>query len=256
MRPSFWKHVGAAALVSSGLVSWSSWAPATRGDEPGRFGRLFRLGSGGPGATPETTPRPPSSAPRLAPITPSAPPATPAVGPSLGMTGGTGPRLIPQPRVNRPATEADPLLTRVAIGRSDDGHQFGMFLQVFADGTVLDTEGVHSAGPEALRPLAAAIQAAEASRLRGHCGGPPTDFIEQVHVVVYDRALGRLRANAFSFSGNLQGCDPAVRQLQAAIDAFQAKLGGPASVSSSATPPAGPSPSAVDAAPIRLSPLR
>src|SRR5205823_3436845 len=125
---------------------------------------------------------------------------------------------------------------------------------VFADGTVLDSEGVHRAGPEALRPLVEAIQAAEASRLRGHCGGPPTDFVEQVHVVVYDRVLGRLRANAFSYSGNPQGCDPSVRQLQAAIEAFQARLGGPKAAS--ASPAASPSPVADDPTPIRLSPAR
>jgi hypothetical protein len=251
MRPSLWKHVGAAVLVAGGLVSWGPWVRATRGEEPGRLGRLFRLGSGAPGASAETT-RPTTPAPGPAPSTPATPPA----GPSMAVPEGAGPRLIPQLRVSRPVTEADPLLTRVAIARSDDGNQFGMFLQVFADGTVLDTEGVHRAGPEALRPLAEAIQATEANRLRGHCGGPPTDFIEQVHVVVYDRALGRLRANAFSFSGNLQGCDPAVRQLQAAIDAFQAKLAGPSPASSSAAPPAGTSASAIDAGPIRLTPIR
>ena len=40
-------------------------------------------------------------------------------------------------------TNADPVLTRFALGRSNDGSQFGMALQVFADGTVIDSEGVH-----------------------------------------------------------------------------------------------------------------
>lgn len=258
MRPELRKQVGAAALIAAGLVSSDAWLQATRGEEPGRLGRLFRLGSAGP-ATPAatTTPRPATSSPVLSPYATPAAPAGSTAGTSATSPGGAGARLIPQPRVNRPVTEADPLLTRVAIGRSDDGNQFGMFLQVFADGTVLDSEGVHHVSPEALRPLAEAIQATEALRLRGHCGGPPTDFIEQVHVVVYDRALGRLRANAFSCSGNLQGCDPAVRQLQAAIEAFQVKLGGSSTApTTSSSPPAGTSPIAIDRAPIPLTPIR
>jgi hypothetical protein len=256
MHPKLWKHVGAAALVASGLVVSGAWLGAARGDEPGRLGRLFRLGSGGA----STTTSPPAS--RTAAHSSSPAPYTAAKPPALSNPGatttgaGSGSRLIPQPRVNRPVTEAEPLLTRVTIGRSDDGHQFGMFLHVFADGTVLDSEGVHRASPEALRPLVEAIQATELSRPRGHCGGPPTDFIEQVHVVVYDRALGRLRATAFSYSGNPQGCDATVQQLQAAIEAFQAKLGGPtAATSASSASPAGPSPVSLDPSPIRLTPV-
>ena len=121
--------------------------------------------------------------------------------------------------MSRPATEADPLVTRISLGRSDDGSQFGMFLQVFADGTVLDSEGSTTSAPDALRPLVEAIQSGDLARLKGHCGAPPTDFIEQVHVVVYERSLGRLRANSFSYSGNPQGCDHAVRHLHATLDA-------------------------------------
>ena len=75
-----------------------------------------------------------------------------------------------------------------------------------------------------LKPLVEALQSGDLYRLKGHCGGPSTDFIEQVHVVVYERSLGRLRANAFSYSGNPQGCDHAVRHLQTTLDALQAKL--------------------------------
>ena len=52
---------------------------------------------------------------------------------------------------SRPLTEADPVVTRVALGRSNDGTQFGMFLQIYADGTVIDSEGVHHLGREAIR---------------------------------------------------------------------------------------------------------
>src|SRR5207248_1360454 len=127
---------------------------------------LFRFGS---------TPRNPSARPApAAPRTPANPVAAPETGAAVG------PRLIPQPRVSRPVTQADPILTRVALGRSDDGKSFGMFLQVFADGTVIDTEGVHRVGADALRPLLQALQAGDFSRPRGHCGGSPTDFVEQV----------------------------------------------------------------------------
>ncbi len=157
--------------------------------------------------------------------------------PSSGTSSGQ-PRIIPQPRVSRAVTEADPILTRVSLGRSDDGRQFGMFLQVFADGTVIDTEGVHRVGGDTLHPLLEALRAADVGRLRGHCGGPPTDFVEQVHLVVFDRSRGRLQANHFSYSGNPQGCDPAIRNLQAAIDALQMKITTPSPVpSATSTPP-------------------
>lgn len=147
-----------------------------------------------------------------------------------------GPRLVPQPRVNRAITEADPILTRISIGRSDDGQRFGMFLQVFADGTVLDSEGIHRVGPDALRPLVEALRNADVGRIKGHCGGPPTDFVEQVHLTVYDQSRGRLQANHFTYSGNPAGCDPSIRMLQDAIDAFQARLLGVPPTALSPTP--------------------
>jgi hypothetical protein len=150
------------------------------------------------------------------------------------------PRIIPQPRVTRPLTEADPIVTRVALGRSSDGNQFGMFLQVFADGTVLDSEGEHHVGRDALRPILEVLQSGELYRVKGHCGSPATDFIEQVHLIVYERGLGRLRASTFSYSGNPQNCDHAVRHLHAALDALQARISRPAS----STPTPGPAPTA------------
>ena len=134
--------------------------------------------------------------------------------------------IRPQPRVSRAATEADPILTRVALGRADDGNQFGMLLQVYADGTVIDGEGIHRLGPEAIRPLMLLLENGDLSRVGGHCGGPPTDFVEQIFVVVYERRLGTLRANSFSYSGNTSGCDPSVRQLHTVIEQLQARLSG------------------------------
>ncbi len=162
-------------------------------------------------------------------------PSTPMAPPTTG-----GSRLVPQPRNARAVTQAPPLLTRVALGRSDDGHQFGMFLQVYADGTIIDTEGVHKVGGDALRPLVEALRAAELNRPRPFCGGPATDFIEQVHLVVYDQARGRLTATPVSFSGNMTGCDAGLRNLQAAIDALQAKISGAPTVGTAAVSPATP----------------
>src|SRR5439155_10944360 len=123
-----------------------------------------------------------------------------------------------------------------ALGRSDDGTQFGMFLQVYADGTVIDSEGVHHVGREGIKGVLASLEQNELYRIRGHCGAPATDFIEQVHMVLYERSLGRLRANAFSFSGNKQGCDPAVRHLQSALYTLQSRLTRPRPLTPRAMP--------------------
>jgi hypothetical protein len=142
------------------------------------------------------------------------------------MAGPTAPgqRLAPQPRVSSAITTADPVLTRFALGRSNDGSQFGMFLQVFADGTVVDSDGVHHLRPADLRPIMDAVQSGELYRLKGHCGTPATDFIEYVHIVVYEHRLGRLMAHSFSYSGNPQGCDHAIRRIHTALENLQAKL--------------------------------
>ena len=121
-------------------------------------------------------------------------------------------------------TTADPVLTRFALGRSNDGSQFGMFLQVFADGTVIDSEGVHHLRAADLRPIVETVQSGELYRVRGHCGAPSTDFIEYVHVVIYERRLGRLNAHSFSYSGNSQGCDQSIRHLHTILENLQAKL--------------------------------
>jgi hypothetical protein len=222
-------------LVAPFFITLTLGSMPGMGDEPGRLGRLFRFG-GNPTSSSMTEPRPsravpPASGDSTLPalITPGSvfEPGQPTAGnPVLGSGAATGtatPRLIPHSRVSRAVTDADPIVTRVTLGRSDDGTQFGMFLQVFADGTVIDSEGVHQVSQDGIKPVTEALESSELFRGRGHCGSPPTDFIEQVHVVVYERSFGRLRANSFSFSGNPQGCDHAVRRLQAALDAVQLK---------------------------------
>jgi hypothetical protein len=228
MRPGTRKIVG-ITLVASGVLTLGALGRPSRGDEPGRLGRLFRFGSSSTSSSPSPV-DPPSTFGASTTTTPnvlppfSAPPSSTA---SPTNDSPAPPRLVPQPRNSRPATEADPLLTRISIGRGDNGTRFGMFLQIYTDGTVLDSEGVHHVHRDALKPLIDAINASDAYRRRGHCGAPATDFIEQVYVTVFERNFGRLRANSFSYSGNIQGCDHTIKHLQDAIDAIQNKIAGP-----------------------------
>jgi hypothetical protein len=250
-----------ATLAAMGLVLLGVGAAALAGDEPGVLGRLFRGSGGSNTARPAERFPAQRSQPSVMNARPTQPPpllglpASPAA--SLPASTPTAPgssaatRIRPQPRVNRAATEADPILTRIALGRSDNGDQFGMFLQVYADGTVIDGEGIHRAGAEAMRPLVQILQSSELSRLRGHCGAPPTDFIEQVYVTVYERTkLGGLRANTFSFTGNPQGCDPVIRQLHSAIEALVTKL----SREPGSTPPPTPTAPSAPAPTLSLTP--
>lgn len=242
------------------------------GQNPGLFGRLFRGGNGG-SSPPTTAPKLPyggasyNSAPAGGgssmsdssfgnPLGPSTGPATPAPAPASNFgglpetppvsSGGPVERLTPRSRVSQAVTSADPILTRFALGRSNDGASFGMFLQIFADGTVVDSEGVHHVRPADLRPIFESVQSGELYRLRGHCGAPSTDFIEYVHIVTYERRLGRLQAHSFSYSGNPQGCDHAIRHLHTAIENLQAKLSRPAATSpvTAAPAPITPAPTA------------
>ena len=250
MRCGAWKPTG-SILAAAGLVLAGLGAEAGRADEPGsRLGRLLRLGGGNsaprkaesPTPKPSATPANPSaSLPRAG--APNGNPYGPAPAPfrnpgpiansvpnevGAGSTVAPANRLRPQPRNSHSVTEADPWVTRIALTKADDGKTYGMFMQVYADGTVIDSEGVHRVGADVMKPLAEALQNPDLGRVEGHCGGPPTDFIEQVHVVVYERYRGKLRANSFSFSGNPAGCDPSVKVLHQALDAVQSKVAGPA----------------------------
>lgn len=237
---------GHGKLVTAlGLIVVTAGIGPAWGDDTGILGRLFRFGGGSSDSSPTAgSPSqsgalpygraggstsgavPPSGISPLAPAPmisnfnglPQTPVTTPPV------ADGPSPRLSPRPRVSPAVTTADPLLTKFALGRSNDGSQFGMFLQIFADGTVIDTEGVHHIRAADLRPIVDTVQSGELYRLRGHCGAPSTDFIEYVHVVIYERRLGRLNAHSFSYSGNSQGCDPSIRQLHTILENLQAKL--------------------------------
>jgi hypothetical protein len=237
--PSIKGLTAATTAASILLLSFAGLAP-TFGDEPGLFSRIFRSGSSNSNSNPS---------PSLNPATPSSPTdnlssvtgqpiftGQPALSTPTSTTTGSPLALTVKPklRVSKPVTEADPLVTRVSIGRSDNGSHFSMFMEVFADGTVIDTEGVHHVSAEVLKPVVEAVASGELARLKGHCGGPAGDFIENVHIVAFERSLGRLRANSFSYSGNPQGCDHAVHHLQKVLDELQAKV--------SPTAPASPAP--------------
>jgi hypothetical protein len=222
-------------------------------DEPGFLGRIFRFGSSSPSA-----PRNPSRQPGRSSLpapgesnsgaefpTGAVPPSQfdgitdgPSTAPLPDSPAGALPRLIPRPRTSQAITTAEPILVRTALGRSTDGTTFGMFFQVFADGTVIDSEGVHRLRPAELKPLLDLIQSGELMRLRGHCGAPSTDYVDHVQIIVFERRLGRLQAASFSYSGNPQGCDHAIRHLHAALENLQARLSIPATTAGSATSPA------------------
>lgn len=144
-------------------------------------------------------------------------PFSPAVtSPGFGENQST--RITARSSYSGPVTEADPILTRVGIGRSDSGSKFALFIQIYADGTVIDSEGVHRLPVSQIKQILAIIRGHDFSKVRGHCGKPAADFIENVQVVVYDRSMGRLRAHAFSYAGNPEGCDQGVAHLHKAVE--------------------------------------
>ena len=217
----------AATLVAPGMILLTLAAAPGLGDEPGRLGRLFGLGgSRGQDSAATTAPKANNSSMAARGSIAADPSgfATPALTTPTGPATAPPPRLAPRARNLKPPTEADPIVTRISLGRSDNGGQFGMFLQVFADGTIIDGEGVHHVSPDALKPVVEAVESGELAKLKGHCGNSAGDFVETVHVVAYERSYGRLRANSFSFAGNPQGCDHAVHRLQTALDTLQTKI--------------------------------
>jgi hypothetical protein len=229
-----------ATLVAA-IILGAAPGLARAQDDSGFLGRLFRGGSSSSSSSPSAV-RPSGGNPYgrsssaaaggVQPGTPNVPMTgsnygglsqNPVMTPPTTATG-PGQRLSPRPRTSAPVTNADPLLTRLALGRSSDGTQFGMFLQVFTDGTVIDSEGVHRLRSADLKPIMDVVQSGELYRARGHCGAPASDYIEYVNVVVYERRLGRLAAHSFSYSGNPQGCDNAIRQLHTTLENLQVKL--------------------------------
>ena len=234
-RKLWWMALVAGSLVAVGTVA----SRTSRGQEAGPIGRLLKFGKSGGGASSASAADPSggysATLKSSGLIMPQGPGAavgngsagtTNSKGSSLAQPNSAGQRITPQPRNAPAATEADPLITTTAVLRSDNGQKFGMFMQVFVDGTVIDGEGVHKLPRAAIKPLVDAIQASDALRQHGHCGGPPTDYVEETHVIVYERSFGRLKANTFSFSGNIAGCDHSIKHLRDALDGLQRKLSG------------------------------
>lgn len=162
---------------------------------------------------------PPARSASLKPDNGNAPetPFSPAVT-SPGFGEAQSSRIAARSGHSGPITEADPILTRVGIGKSDSGSKFALFIQIYADGTVIDSEGVHRVPVSQIKQILAVIRGHDFSRIRGHCGQPSADFIENVQMVVYDRSMGRLRAHAFSYAGSPEGCDPSVAHLHKAVE--------------------------------------
>jgi hypothetical protein len=229
-------------LVATSLFVVTTGVVTARADDDGFLSRLFRGGSsststsssasrsasgvpgGGSSSNPAATSQPASpygsiTGSNYGGLTNQTPVTTPPVNSSAPTQ-----RISPRPRTTTAVTNADPLLTRLALGRSDDGSQFGMFLQIFTDGTVIDSEGVHHLRQADLKPILDLVQSGDLMRTHGHCGAPSTDFVEYVNIVVYERRLGRLLAHSLSYSGNTQGCEHAVRHLHTTLESLQMKL--------------------------------
>jgi hypothetical protein len=266
MQGAWTRGLGKYAMGAALLVTWTGTV-AAGGDDSGSglLGRLFKFGGGsssnGQASQPlQSQPSLPYGGTygnALPPGGSSSGPSTalPTFGglpqtPPLPSDSGPAQRVSPRPRVSTAVTTADPVLTRFALGRSNDGSSFGMFMQIFADGTVVDSEGVHHVRAPDLKPVLDAVQSGELYRLRGHCGAPSTDFIEYVHLVVYERRFGRLQANSFSYSGNPQGCDHIVRHLHAALENLQAKLSHQPGTEVAGSVPMAPAAGVVRSAPV------
>ncbi len=213
---------GSRSPASALPCSWPCAVGNGWGDEPGRLGRLFRFGgSSTSGPDRRRLGRPPEGRPARS-STRHQPRGDPHPLPGRGLNSSSDLRnraVDPGDHRRRPDRDPDrpgPLGRRPAVRH------------VHASVRRRHRDRQRRRSPRWPRrdqggPRRARIKAT-LYRLKGHCGAPSTDFVEQVHMVVYERSLGRLRANAFSFSGNPQGCDHAVRHLQTALDGLQARV--------------------------------
>lgn len=247
-RPLF-RQLTASGLCVGFLAAGLMAAPlqADDNDRPGGFGlsRLFRFGSGASSASrehnhdhdkptgeriinsdiPEMARNSGTAGATRGPVGGDVPVFQPAVtSPGFGQNATA--RISARSAYSGPVTEADPILTRVGIGRADSGSTFGLFLQIYADGTVIDSEGVHRLPTSQIRQIVSVIRGHDFARIKGHCGKPSADFVENVQMIVYDRSMGRLRAHAFSYAGNPEGCDPSVAHLHKAVEDLVLTMAG------------------------------
>lgn len=214
-------------------------ASVSADDEPRGLARLFRFGSSRHSSKPAPKPekhnhdrdfeddddleegarKPLERSYRVSegrPVDPEMPFQPAITSPGFGESNSS--RISARPKYAGAVTDADPVLTRVGVARADSGNSFALFIQIYADGTVIDTEGVHRLPVSQIKSILSVIRGHDFSRVRGHCGQPSADFIENVQMIVYDRAMGKLRANAFSYTGDPKGCDASVAHLHKAVD--------------------------------------
>lgn len=199
--------VGATGLLAAAAVA----------DEPGWLGRILRRNAA-PAASPRrVTPamsrdrtsagllEPPSIEERAeVPTTPARPAAS----------------LVPPP------ANADPLVSRFAVGRATDGSTFGVFLHLYADGTVMDSSGLHHSDPGQLEILRGVLEDLPLDELDHHYPGAAAGDLEVIQMIVYQRSKGRIRAVSFSYSGDPGDAPPAIRRLHSALESFQMHLAG------------------------------
>lgn len=247
------RHQTCRWAIAVALVA--AWAAPTisHADGPGLFGRIFKkrdARNNSPAPRPNVLPPMTRPAPGAAGAGAAGGANDPAPGSDspLPFTNNANPAPVApndapggRPReataaASRPITEADPLLTRVSLIRGDRGQHFGVFLQIYMDGTVVDSQGVHRLSKGDLAPIVQAIQACDVTQRQPHCGGQSSDYLEAVQFVVYDRSGNKLRAHAFSCSGDFRGCDQGLQRLQVVLDELMAKLSGAPAAADAAAP--------------------
>lgn len=198
---------------------------------PSLFGRLFRRGASTSAAPRRVAPanaRDPRSAELLRPPADFDRPTPP---------GGQPAAVPPASLVPAPAN-GDPLVTRLAVGRATDGSTFGLFLQVYADGTVMDSAGLHHADPARLGAVRDALAALPLDGLDHHYPGPAAGDLEVIQLIVYRRSKGKIQAVPVSYSGEPSGAPEEVRRLNEALEDFEIHLaGGPVDAPTTAPAP-------------------
>jgi hypothetical protein len=203
-------------LVVMGLIG--PLASAGAGDDRGFLGRIFRRGS--------TTP---PSARRVDPVSDrdrtSADLLKPPTAEELEPRPGR-PHSVPAAALVPPPANGDPLVTRFAVGRATDGSTFGLFMHIYADGTVMDSSGLHNADPTKLEALRDVLSTLPLNALELHYPGPAAGDLEVIQVVVYQRSKGKIRAVPFSYSGDPSEAPPEIRRLHAALESFQMQFAG------------------------------
>ena len=209
MRPG-WKSLVGATLLAPGLLIVDP-GPAARASATSRAGSAGSSASAAVGsidargAGAARRPRRPSVPSAGSPRTLTAMPAVRAPAPPPAAPAGDAPRIVPSrasrgpspsPTRSSPGSRSTVPTTATSSACSSRSSPTAPSSTARGSTTSARTPSSRSSTPS---------RRATSIALRGHCGAPATDYVESVHVIVYERSLGRLRANAFSYSGNPQG---------------------------------------------------